>query len=95
MLTNDDLFKIGQLLDKRLGVRLTEFERKFEAKLDGKLEDKFDKKLKPIHRKLNKLQKDLTATIDFFDNDVTDLKTRMDQVESNLHSHLWSLTPNN
>ncbi len=52
--------------------------------IDEKLEVKLEKKLKPVNHKLSKIQKDLKTTIEFFDNDVTKLKIRVNRVEEHL-----------
>ncbi len=77
MLTQLDIENIGNLIDE---------------KLDQKLEEKFDKKLAPIQKdiksinfKLNKIQNDLTATIDFFDKAHSKLNRQVDQIEDHLH----------
>ncbi len=90
MLTKRDLEDIGELVDHRLDKRFAEqrveTNERFKSIDDQfkKQESNLDKKLKPINRKLNKIQKDLSATIEFFDDDVTDLKVRMDRVETRL-----------
>jgi len=83
MLTKDDLGNIGQLIDQKMNKRFKEQDARIEERF-LKHESLFDRKLKPIHRKLDRLQKDLTTTIDFFDHEVIDLKTRMDRVENHL-----------
>ena len=80
MLTKEDLNAIGELIEVKL-------EEKLEQKLEQKLNEKLDIKLKPIHRKLNKLQKDLTSTIRFFDNEHTNLATRVRKIEDNLQMY--------
>lgn len=84
MLTQLDLENIGNLIDEK------------DEKLEQKLEEKFDKKfkneltpikkdIKSINSKLNKIQNDLTATIDFFDKDHSKLHKRVDRIEDHLH----------
>lgn len=73
-------------MDKRFAEQRAETNERFKS-IDDQFkaqEFNFNKKLKPINRKLNKIQKDLNATIDFFDDDVVDLKRRMDRVETRL-----------
>jgi predicted nuclease with TOPRIM domain len=41
--------------------------------------------LKPIKKSLNKIEKRLDETIEFFDNEVTFVKKRVDRVEDNLN----------
>jgi biotin-(acetyl-CoA carboxylase) ligase len=88
MLTKEDLNAIGELIDTKLEIKLEEkLEQKLEKKLNEKLDTVLDKKLKPIHRKLNKLQRDLTSTIRFFDNEHTNLATRVRKIEDHLQMY--------
>ncbi len=41
--------------------------------------------IKPIHRELKKIRKDLNADISTFDSDITDTKKRVDRIEDHLH----------
>ena len=52
------------------------------AAIEHIFEEKIDKKLTPVHKKLNKLQKDLNMVIGVFDSDIVDLQKRMDKVET-------------
>jgi len=73
--------------DRKLDTRFKQQESDYDKKMDGRFkqqDDNFDKKLKPIYKILNKIQKDINTAIDFFDEDVTDLKVRMDRVETRL-----------
>jgi hypothetical protein len=49
------------------------------------LEVKLDEKLKPIHKKLDKLQKDLGATNKYFDDIAIKHEKRFDRIENQLH----------
>ncbi len=49
--------------------------------VDNRLESKLKSELKPIHKKLDKLQKDLSTTIRFFDNVTIDHAKRLEKVE--------------
>ena len=55
---------------------------KTDLKAIGNLFDnKFDEKFKPLGKKINKIQKTLDHTIDFFDHEVIDLKARVKVLE--------------
>jgi hypothetical protein len=52
--------------------------------IDNLLDKKFDKRLEPINKKLNRIQKTLDRTIKFFDGEVLGIKKKIDKIESNL-----------
>ena len=52
----------------------------------GVIDSKLKIELKPIHKKLNKLQSDLTTTIGFFDHITIDHAKRLEKVEFNRRS---------
>ena len=69
MLTNDDLKKIGDLIDQKL-------ESKLEQKLEEKLESKFDEKLGPVKKDIKtlknsdkKIRKDLRLILKYLDGE--------------------------
>ncbi len=72
MLTNQDLKKIGELIDGRL-----------DAKLGPGLE-KIDEKLVPIHKKLDRIDKKLTVFVDEMDRRSIDHEKRLDRIDTHL-----------
>jgi hypothetical protein len=52
--------------------------------IDTKLEQKLEQKLKPIHTKLNKMQKMLDTTINYFDTVTTNHEKRLKRIETHL-----------
>jgi len=48
------------------------------------VEEVVEQKLKPVHKKLNKLQKDLDITIRSFDNDHLKNRNRIEIIENHL-----------
>ncbi|MFH0772912.1 MAG: hypothetical protein V1922_01205 [bacterium] len=91
MLTKEDLQAIegifGKSFDRKFGNALdAAFDRKFGNAFDAAFDRKFDEKikpvLKPIHKKLNKLQKDINTIVRVFDSDIIDLKKRTDKLET-------------
>ena len=103
MSSNIDIKQFKAVLEEVLDQKLEEKFGTFETKMDNKLEEKFgtfetkmdnklETKLKPIHKKLNKLQRDLDATISLFDRDIVNHKHRIDRIEDHLHlSHTVNL----
>jgi len=49
-----------------------------------RIEESIDEKLKPIKKSLHQIDRKLDATIEFFDHDVTQLKTRTTRIENHL-----------
>jgi len=99
MLTNDDLRKIGDLIDQR-------FEVKLEQKLEEKLEQKFEEKLEPIRGDIltikdnisvlkkdikslknsdRKIRKDLNLILKYSDGARADHEKRIIRLEDNSH----------
>lgn len=81
MLTQEDLHAIGKLIDKKLDSKL---EIKFNL-LEKKIEDKFERSLKPLRTDIRKMRRDMNSIIHVFDNEVIDLKDRVERIESHLH----------
>ncbi len=89
MLTTEDLQKIGDLIDRRMDIRFSEFEntldekleQKLEQKLEEKLDQKLDQKLAPIKKDIRIIKADLRTTIKFFDDDINGLKKRVGRIE--------------
>lgn len=52
--------------------------------LEEVLDKKFKIELKPIHKKLNKLQDDLDTTINFFDRITVDHEVRIKNLENHV-----------
>lgn len=52
------------------------------------VEKKLDTKLKPIHKKIDKLQGDLDTAIKFFDRITLDHDIRINKIENHLHLQL-------
>lgn len=77
MLTSQDLSQIKTIVEEVV-------EEKLEQKLEQKLNEKFTKELKPIHKTLNKIQKDLTTTINYFDNNFLGHEKRIRKIETRL-----------
>jgi len=50
------------------------------------LDKKFEENLKPIHKKLNEMQKTLNMTIKYFDTVKTNHETRLKKVEKKIDS---------
>lgn len=48
------------------------------------VKDEITKELKPIHKKLNKLEKKIDTTINFFDHEVLSDRKRIDRIENHL-----------
>ena len=77
--------EVQQVLDDQLEQKLEEkLESKLDQKLEEKLESKLDQKFKPIIKKLNKIEKDLKTTINFFDNEYLGHERRITKIESHL-----------
>jgi DNA anti-recombination protein RmuC len=79
------------ILDEVLDSRFAEADKKMEtvlntrfAEADKKMEQKFEEKLKPIHKKLNKLQKDIDLIARTTDRDITKTMHRVDKIEQHL-----------
>lgn len=70
MLTKDDLQAIQQIV-------------KVEVKKE--IKDGFSVGLKPIHKELRKLRKDLNVTITSFDREIIDTRHRVDRIEDRLN----------
>ncbi len=49
------------------------------------IQTRIDGALKPVNKKLNKLQKDLNIVINSFDNDIIETKQRIDRIEQHLN----------
>ncbi len=64
------------------------FDRKFDDKFNKNFDSAFDKKVKPISKKLDKIQKTLDLTIRLFDTDVLDLKKRVETLEAHPNLNL-------
>jgi len=47
------------------------------------IEGILEKKINPINKKLNKLQKDVNTIVRVFDSDIIDLKMRTEKLEHN------------
>ena len=77
MLTNDDLRKIGNLIDERLELKL---EEKFEQKLQPIKKDV--KSLKNSHRKL---RKDFSIILKHLDGARVSHEKRITRLEDHLH----------
>ncbi|HSX09112.1 MAG TPA: hypothetical protein VLF93_03090 [Candidatus Saccharimonadales bacterium] len=89
MLTNDDLRKIGDLIDERLEIKL---EEKLETKLEEKLERKFEEKLAPIKKDIQTLKKsdkairkDLKVILRYLDRERAIHDRRITRIEDHLH----------
>ena len=74
MLTKQDLSEIKNLLQP-INNRLD--------KIDNKLIE-HDKQFKTVNKKLNKLQIDITTTIEYFEIDIIHGKKRLNRIESHL-----------
>ncbi len=88
MLTKQDLNAIGNLIELKFESKL---EEKLESKLEEKLESKLELKLLPIRndiknlqKDVKKLRKDLTTTINFFDNNNLKLQNQIDQTRKHV-----------
>ena len=44
-----------------------------------------DKRIKPVHKKLNKLQKDMDTVVRVFDSNIVDLEKRIDKIETTIY----------
>lgn len=53
--------------------------------VENVLEQKLEKKLKPIHKKLNKLQEGQNIVLKYVDEQDTLLEKRVDRIEDHLH----------
>ncbi len=96
MLTNDDLKKIGDLIDQRLEVKLEEkleskLEEKLESKLEEKLETKFEEKLAPLKKDIQslknsdkKIRKDLKLVLNYLDKERVSHHRRITRIEDHL-----------
>lgn len=84
MLTKNDLYQIGGLLDKKLDQKIDEKFGQLDQNIDKKLDQKFKKELKPIRLQLKKIQSDIRHMIVFFDRDYDNLRKRVDRVEHHL-----------
>ncbi|MDO8609861.1 MAG: hypothetical protein Q7R95_04890 [bacterium] len=86
MLTKSDLKAIENLFDRKFDEKFDEkFDKKFDEKFDEKFESKIVKELKPMKRDINKIKKDLEATIRFFDSDIVNHDKRIVRIEQHLH----------
>lgn len=70
MLTDNDLKKIGTLID---------------VKLDRKLNETLDRKLKPIKEDVVEIRKDIKRIVDFFDREYLELRARVERIEEHLN----------
>jgi hypothetical protein len=79
MLTNNDIKKLSAVFATKddLNTKVA----KLESNLDAKIGHIIDVKLKPIHTKLNAMQKALDTTISYFDTVTTDHEKRLKTVE--------------
>ena len=71
MLTQNDLNKIGKIVEEK-------FDAKLESKLDSILENKFNEKLKPIKKDLKKIRTDLEFVVGVLDKDRWRLEQKFD-----------------
>jgi len=86
-LTNDDLQKIGKMLDQKMDQRFKNQDAKFDQRFknqDSRIDENFDKHLKPIHQKIDKMNKKLDITIKYFDTITTKHDKRIKRVEDHL-----------
>ena len=95
MLTKQDLKAISDLIDKRLGLKFSEHEKRSDAKLsdnfieyekksDAKLNNIFRRELDPIRKDIKKIQKDLNTIISYFDNQYLNHEKRITRLEEHL-----------
>lgn len=57
---------------------------KIKTVVENVIDNKLQKELKPIKKQLNKIQKDLTITINYFDNNSRDHEKRIIKIEKNI-----------
>ena len=70
MRDDNDLKKIGKLLD---------------TKLETKLNEKFKKELRPIKADIAKIRTDVSTLVGFFDSEIIDLRDRGQVIEEVLN----------
>ena len=73
-MTDQDFSKLRLIIREEVG-----------AALEEKLDKKLDEKLTPIHKKLNKIERDLKATNHYFDNRVIGHEKRITKIEAHLN----------
>ncbi|MDP4010610.1 MAG: hypothetical protein Q8P72_00090, partial [Candidatus Roizmanbacteria bacterium] len=96
-LTQDDLSKIGNLIETKLEQKLNPISQDFDDRISSlestmilltrsvqKIDRIFDAKLKPLRKELHGIDQKLDAVIQLFDDDVTHLKKRTTQIEDHL-----------
>lgn len=84
MLTKNDLVQIKTVVSDVVGDTVEKVvERVLENKLQKKLEP-IKKDIKIINKRLNKIQKDLTITINYFDKNSIDHEKRIMKIENHL-----------
>jgi hypothetical protein len=88
MLTNDDLKKIGAVIEEKLESKL---EEKLELKLEEKLELKLEEKLEPIKNDIRllknnnkKIRKDINSILKYLDGERASHERRITRVEDHL-----------
>jgi ppGpp synthetase/RelA/SpoT-type nucleotidyltranferase len=88
MLTQNDLKQIKVVVEE---VFDRKFDEKFDKKFDENFDKKFDEKIKPINKeikginkRLDKIQKDLSTTINYFDHNFINHEHRLQKIENNL-----------
>ena len=88
MFSQDDLVQIKKIIEPingrldKIDQKLIEHDGKFD-RIDRKF-DQMDKKFNKVDEQLKKIQKDLTTTINYFDNNCIDHKKHLDRIEQHL-----------
>ncbi|MFH0749557.1 MAG: hypothetical protein V1917_01410 [Candidatus Gottesmanbacteria bacterium] len=82
MLTNNDIKKLSAVFATKDD--LNSKVAKLESNLDSKIDHILDIKLKPIHKKLNVMQKSLNTSIKYFDTITTNYEQRLKNVEKKI-----------
>lgn len=76
MLTDNDLRKLGLVVDEKMEKRLIKFGQDFDEKME--------KRLKPVKDDIAHIRKDIKTMVNFFDREYLDLRKRVERIETHL-----------
>ena len=83
MLTDNDLKKIGQVVDEKIEKRLKPIKDDM-ASLGQVVDEKIEKRLKPIKDDIAQIRKDMKTLVNFFDREYLELRKRVERIEAHL-----------
>ena len=70
MLSNDDLKKIGEVVDRRI---------------EEKVGPIIEKQLRPVKEDISHIRKEIKVIVGFFDREYLDLRKRVERIEAHLN----------